>query len=991
MTNPLSTIEVLRAEAKSIHGDHVLDGVQDEDLTLALNTLESTALCLSGGGIRSATFGLGIIQALAARPRPCKDFRLPPPDKALLGQFNYLSTVSGGGYIGSWLSAWLSRQPYADVLPQLNTRGHEVSAVEPTAIGDLRRDSNYLTPKVGLVSADTWAAAAMILRNLLLNWVLLIPLFLLSLVVVKLAAVGVAWLSHPFGDQKYGLALIILAAISLVLVLIGLRFTLRAMRLSGTASPTQGQFLKGNLLPMFLGGVAWTGALDTTIGYQLLIVTPLADLLVFGGILGFVVYGAAQLITLLTTGELFTALLDLKRWARLKHRTTWGWLVAGIAYGAFLGFGAHIIGSGGDPAVRLLLLLLFAPPWLLVSQLMAETCYVALTSNTPRSDEQREWFARSAGWYLATCIAWIAGVALALLGSWTAGQVELGTQALFDWMVAGGGATAMVGWLTGGSGRTSAQPSNQAPNRSPVAIAYNVAASLSAPLFFALLLVLGSAVIDLVVLRDSLFAYLISYGNYLILPDSAGSVLFQSGMVEAQERSMVVPLLVIAGVILGIIALFASKYININRFSLHGLYRNRLVRAFLGASHIGRKPDRFTGFDMDDNPTMQSLWPAKREDRTGDNWRPFHVLNTTLNVISTRNLAWQQRKGMSFTITPLHSGAASLCPLLDQPGGTLVAYRGAYRPSSKYGGSSHSGRRFRLWPFARQPKCLPCPEDDPTNPGISLGTAMAISGAAVDPNAGYHSSPTVSLLLTLLNMRLGWWLGNPAPVGDKSWYRNGPPTAAVPLVKDAFGLTTDDQPYVSLSDGGHFEDLGLYEMVRRRCRYIVISDAGEDPTFTYSDLGMAVRKIGIDFGIPIRFHELQKMQPRPAPGVTLTDVPYHAMGVIDYAMADGPAAKPGIILYVKASFHNCDEGAGVKAYANSHPTFPHESTTDQWFSESQFESYRALGFQIMDSILAEAQGCATDLANLKQILDRLAEQALKEECEECDPPVLQGA
>ncbi|MEE3622860.1 hypothetical protein UCD39_02500 [Nitrospirillum sp. BR 11752] len=990
MTNPLSTIEVLRAEAKEIHGDHALDGVQDDQLNLGLNALESTALCLSGGGIRSATFALGIIQALAARPRPCKDFRLPSPDKALLGQFNYLSTVSGGGYIGSWLSAWLFRQPYADVLPQLNTRGHEVSAVEPTAIGDLRRDSNYLTPKVGLVSADTWAAAAMILRNLVLNWVLLIPLFLLSLVVVKLAAVGVAWLPHPFGDQKYGVALAILAAISLVLVLTGLRFTLRSMRLSGTASATQEQFLWGNLLPMFLGGVAWTGALDTTIGYQLLIVTPLADLLVFGGLFGVVVYGAAQVVTLVTTGEFFSALLDLGRWARLKHRTTWGWLVAGFAYGAFLGFGAHLLGSGGDAPLRLLLLLMFATPWLLLSQLVAETCYVALTSNTPRSDEQREWFARSAGWYLAVCLAWIAGVALALLGSWTAGQVERGADALFDWLVAGGGATAVIGWLTGASGRSSAQPATQAPNRSPVALLYSVVASLAAPLFFALLLVVGSAVIDLVVLRDSLFTYLISYGNYVPLPDSTGSVLFQ-GMAEPQDRSMVVPLLLIAAAILGAIAWFASKYININRFSLHGLYRNRLVRAFLGASHIGRKPDRFTGFDMDDNPPMAALWPKDRARRTGDLWRPFHVLTTTLNIVSTRNLAWQQRKAMPFTISPLHSGAASLCPLLDQPGGTLATYRGAYRPSAKYGGASHSGRQWILWPFLWRKARRPVEEDE-QNTGITLGTAMAISGAAVNPNMGYHSSPTVSLLLTLLNVRLGWWLGNPSPVGDKSWYRNGPPTAALPLVKDAFGLTTDTQPYVNLSDGGHFENLGLYEMVRRRCRYIVVSDAGCDPTFTYSDLGDTVRKIGIDFGIPVRFHELQAMKPRPAnPAEVLANVPYHAMGIIDYAAADGPTAKPGILLYVKASFHNCEESAGVKAYANSHPTFPHESTTDQWFSESQFESYRSLGFEIMDSILAEAQGCATDLATLKQILDRLAEPALREACDECDPPVIAGA
>ena len=95
---------------------------------------------------------------------------------------------------------------------------------------------------------------------------------------------------------------------------------------------------------------------------------------------------------------------------------------------------------------------------------------------------------------------------------------------------------------------------------------------------------------------------------------------------------------------------------------------------------------------------------------------------------------------------------------------------------------------------------------------------MAISGAAVSPNMGYNSSPSITLLLALFNVRLGWWLGNPGPEGEKSYPTEGPDFAIKPLIQEAFGLTTDDKPYVYLSDGGHFEDLGLYEMVRRRCR-----------------------------------------------------------------------------------------------------------------------------------------------------------------------------
>ena len=157
-----------------------------------------------------------------------------------------------------------------------------------------------------------------------------------------------------------------------------------------------------------------------------------------------------------------------------------------------------------------------------------------------------------------------------------------------------------------------------------------------------------------------------------------------------------------------------------------------------------------------------------------------------------------------------------------------------FRPSLEYGGGA---------PF-----------------GLSLGTAMAISGAAASPNMGYHSSPSITLLLALFNVRLGWWLGNPGKEGEKTYKDEGPATAIVPLAEETFGLTTDDKPYVYLSDGGHFENLGLYEMVRRRCRFIVAIDAGCDPDFAFEDLGNAVRKIFIDLGIRIQIQWARQAQ-----------------------------------------------------------------------------------------------------------------------------------
>src|SRR5581483_8638143 len=168
------------------------------------------------------------------------------------------------------------------------------------------------------------------------------------------------------------------------------------------------------------------------------------------------------------------------------------------------------------------------------------------------------------------------------------------------------------------------------------------------------------------------------------------------------------------------------------------MYRNRLIRAYLGASRETRAPNPFTGFDPDDNLPMAHLAGQK----------PLHVVNIALNLVSGDNLAWQQRKAESFTVTPLHAGSARL----------------GYRRAAAY---------------AKNEKGL----------GISLGTAVAISGAAASPNMGYHSSPAVTFLLTLFNARLGWWLGNPGAAGDSTFDRDSPRFAIRPLLAETFGLT----------------------------------------------------------------------------------------------------------------------------------------------------------------------------------------------------------
>jgi hypothetical protein len=138
-------------------------------------------------------------------------------------------------------------------------------------------------------------------------------------------------------------------------------------------------------------------------------------------------------------------------------------------------------------------------------------------------------------------------------------------------------------------------------------------------------------------------------------------------------------------------------------------------------------------------------------------------------------------------------------------------------------------------------------------------------------------------------------------------------------------------------------------MVRRRNRFILVVDGGCDLKFEYEDLGNAVRKISIDLGVSITFTELDKLCTRPEKPTA--GMSYIAVGKIHYSKADGPSAADGVILYVKPAYHGIIEGAGVRNYAMANMAFPHESTGDQWFSESQFESYRSLGLEIAGTFM----------------------------------------
>jgi hypothetical protein len=171
----------------------------------------------------------------------------------------------------------------------------------------------------------------------------------------------------------------------------------------------------------------------------------------------------------------------------------------------------------------------------------------------------------------------------------------------------------------------------------------------------------------------------------------------------------------------------------------------------------------------------------------------LHIVNVALNLAGGDKLEWQDRKAESFTFSALHSGSYWL----------------GYRDSRHYGGPD----------------------------GISVATSVAISGAAASPNMGYMmTSPVVRFIMTLFNVRLGFWLGNPGLAGASSFILPSPIQSVRPIFAEALGKTNDKSPYVYLSDGGHFDNFGLYEMILRRSRFIIVSDASTDPDYCFESL-----------------------------------------------------------------------------------------------------------------------------------------------------------
>lgn len=1055
-------------------------GDDEHEMRTAAFRQNLVGLALSGGGIRSATFNLGFLQGLARRD--------------LLRQIDYLSTVSGGGYIGSWLTAWIyrdgslrnveflldaNRREHAEAdrpepagtasaalyHPDRDDKGserkrHYVTDDEPEPVHHLRSYSNYLTPRLGLFSSDTWVLVTIYLRNLLLNLTVLAAAVLLLLLAVRLcvqafvAAAGHvaaqdAWLGRDrwavwltvtctamsalamwqgYASKRpaaictgCGLLLgaafaafaaamlmllgcggspgltplwpsrdpvetppgwlmivalfsvllgaaakwfeVFLFVVALIPVLALLDYSEPAFfRESGwTASHPEGLLrallaaaffllvfvlirIDGSLYQVLRGEVGEKEAPEFRVDLRKLNRGMLVPLLVFGIVISWCALWPgdvwreavpvevcqfrwssagwfASLFVAVELGIIGHLLYEQRQRRRQGNGAGAGrrdnrqstppkslverfltnavWPVTAIVVGAAWGTALYglicllhrwgcsgPIGGFAPLASGPFLVATAGPPLVLLLFVLGAFLMVGLAGDEYQA-AYREWWASLCGWILIYGTLWLMVLGVSLYGpalcltpwwhpwvKWLVGSTWLGT--------------AIGGVLAGRSSKTDGGTRNRLLEGLALIAPHVVLIGL---------LVLLSLLVQFLLVRD------VTAADYW-----------------PQMKETMVRAIVGWACVAGLAVLLFTWRIDVNTFSLHEMYANRLIRCYLGASRRKpdtetrapirsdkparvRTPDTITGFDPNDDLPLSSFRSREKEFAG-----PLPVITTALNLVQGDELAWQERKAEAFSLTPLYCGSRST----------------EYRDTRDYAG------------------------------GLTLGTAVTISGAAVSPNMGYHSSPAVTALLTVFNLRLGAWLGNPR---RKTWTKAGP-GLALHLFKELFGRTNADSRHVYLSDGGHFDNLGVYELIRRRCRCIVACDAGADPNFALDDLGSLIRKVRTDFGVRIEL-DTQPLCPEKSSHHSAAHV---AVGAIRYDDVDGvaPCGGRGIFIYVRPTLTG-DEPSDILNYVTGHSEFPHEPTIDQFYSESQFESYRMLGQHIGRNVAGTIVGTLKSL------------------------------
>jgi hypothetical protein len=819
---------------------------------------------LSGGGIRSATFCLGVFRALA---------RLH-----LVGKIDVLSTVSGGGYFGAFLGALFTRRH----------DGKEASGAAPAAEPDRR---NVLRTCLDALSGRSDAATATRAKQegerLAKPTAAYVEETLLDL-----QSPPVRWLRengrymspNGSGDILLAGAVVLRNWVALLLVLCTFVLTILAgAALLGAYGQAAASFLP-ETAPSFLGAYAH---------------------LAFAAALWALVVVPAGWAFWFTQG------------GRMPP-----WIVAVVALG--LPLGALLQGATG-PLVTALWVLsaqaLLALAWWQGTRIWLELAVPAA------DDEGRPRSPRLLRNRLSRVVSiglWLSAVAVAF--------------AVIDW--AGGAALA---WVR----------------------AHQLRSLLGVGTIASLLAALQRVVPNLVPQdRDQRIPFLPQLLSGLaaaalvsVLLVTLSAVVHVVGCPEGVPSCRRLLILFGAGSILTLASAFSTPFLNLS--SHHGLYGARLTRAYLGASnrnrHGGASP--ITDVVPGDEVTLAQYKPY-------ENGGPLHIVNVTLNeTVSGRSQIEQRdRKGLGMAVGPagISVGTRHHTLWTAERDGALVSAS----PAPK------GARAFAIFSGGTPPY-----QAEP----LDLGAWIALSGAAFTPGLGARTSLSMSLLLALANVRLGYWWNS----GIKPRLRGLDQVSFGPWVERILNVLLPVQTHLLnevlgrfhgpsrmrwyLSDGGHSENTGAYELIRRRLPFIVISDAGRDQKYQFEDLANLVRRVRTDFDAEVAFLTTEQID--GLVGATSDIRGYFgawadfkakeggfrgAHALLAYVYYNDPQREgdPGSLILVLKPSLDGDEPLDVRNYAQSKCDFPQESTVDQYFDEAQWESYRRLGEHIASRIFA---------------------------------------
>src|SRR5689334_17619525 len=387
--------------------------------------------------------------------------------------------------------------------------------------------------------------------------------------------------------------------------------------------------------------------------------------------------------------------------------------------------------------------------------------------------------------------------------------------------------------------------------------------------------------------------------------------------------------------VVAIAGFVAAFFININYATQHRIYRDRLMEVFCAEKEA---------LDSGEwEPARRAQSPAGWLVNMTRRRQPYHLINTCLVTTDSNKRRYRGRGGDNFILSSLFCGSDAT--------GWVATAKGMAT--------------------------------------LSLPTAMAISGAALNAHSGPHGTGLLrnkayAAVLSVLGLNLGYWARNPRRYKDGANPKFHMPTLLRPGITALAGRRLyEEGRYVQLSDGGHFENLAIYELIRRKVRFLWLSDAGQDLEFGFEDLANAIERIRVDFAVNIRFREEPYDLTHLIPGSAVADTTAsknfaeeyrlakrgYAIGTIEYP--DDKPGEHGIIVYVKSTLTRGLPG-DLYGYKKRNPDFPHQTTLDQFFDEDQFEAYRELGYRLAAQLFRDIEARRAEDAPLPPELERVA-------------------